>query len=236
MSAANIKQVFVTGATGYTGRALINVLLQRGHRVRALARAASAKRVPQGAEVVIGDALDSESFAAKIESGDTLVHLIGTPHPSPAKASEFVRVDLASIHAAVQAAARARCAHLVYVSVAQPAPVMHAYLEVRKQGEEAIARAGLTATVLRPWYVTGPGHRWPLLLIPFYALGKKVPAFRESCMRLDLIPLDAFVRAMVWSVENPPALQQQVRVMDVPAMKVLHAVNVARVPSPHPRG
>jgi hypothetical protein len=29
-----------------------------------------------------------------------------------------------------------------------------------------IKDAGLTATVLRPWYVLGLGHRWSLLLVP----------------------------------------------------------------------
>ena len=33
-----IRQVFVTGGTGYLGGALLPALLARGHRVRALAR------------------------------------------------------------------------------------------------------------------------------------------------------------------------------------------------------
>jgi uncharacterized protein YbjT (DUF2867 family) len=41
-------------------------------------------------------------------------------------------------------------AQLVYVSVAQPAPVMHAYLAVRGEGEKLIRLAGLTMTALRP--------------------------------------------------------------------------------------
>jgi hypothetical protein len=49
------------------------------------------------------------------------VHLVGTSHPSPAKAAEFQRVDLPSIQAAVSAARSANVAHLVYVSVAHPA-------------------------------------------------------------------------------------------------------------------
>ena len=69
------------------------------------------------------------------------MHLVGTPHPSPAKAAEFRRVDLPSIHAAVAAVSSARVAHLVYVSVAHPAPIMHAYIEVRTEGEAAIAHA-----------------------------------------------------------------------------------------------
>ena len=45
---------------------------------------------------------------------------------------------------------------------------MKAYIEVRKECEAEIQDAGLTATILRPWYVLGPGHRWPVLLKPMY--------------------------------------------------------------------
>jgi uncharacterized protein YbjT (DUF2867 family) len=48
--------VFVTGGTGYLGRALIPRLVARGHRVRALTRPASAHRLPAGCEPVPGDA------------------------------------------------------------------------------------------------------------------------------------------------------------------------------------
>ena len=105
----------------------------------------------------IGDALDASSYRQFVRPGDTFVHLVGTPHPSPAKAAEFRRVDLPSILAAVSAAASAGVAHFVYVSVAQPAPIMHAYIAVRQEGEAAIAGAGLDrhhpAAVVRP----GPG-------------------------------------------------------------------------------
>ena len=84
------KEVFVTGGTGYIGRALIPALLQRGHLVRALTRPGSAGRVPPGAAPVVGDALDRESIAAALRTGDTLVQLVGTPHPSPAKARQKV--------------------------------------------------------------------------------------------------------------------------------------------------
>jgi uncharacterized protein YbjT (DUF2867 family) len=146
------------------------------------------------------------------------VHLVGTPHPSPAKAAEFVRVDLAGVRASVAAATRVGVTQIVYVSVAQPAPVMQAYLAVRAEGEQAIRLAGLSATVLRPWYVLGPGHRWPIALLPLYALASLVPAWREGARRLGLVSLNQMVNALVRAVEAPPPAGT-VRMVDVPEIR-----------------
>jgi uncharacterized protein YbjT (DUF2867 family) len=102
--------------------------------------------------------------------------------------------------------------------VAQPAPVMRAYLAVRAEGEQAIRLTGLTATILRPWYVLGPGHRWPIALIPLYALASLVPAWREGARRLGLVSLDQMITALVRAVEEPPPTGT-VRIVDVPGIR-----------------
>ena len=196
--------VFVTGATGYMGRALMPALLARGHKVRALVREASAQRVPAGAEAVVGSALDPATFADAIAPADTLVHLVGTPHPNPAKAASFQAVDLLSVDAAIAAALTAGVGHFVYVSVAQPAPIMQAYIAVRQAGEARIRASGIPATILRPWYVLGPGHWWPCVLVPFYAICELLPPTREAAQRLGLVTLEQMVRALVASIERGP--------------------------------
>ena len=210
--------VFVAGGTGYVGRHLMPALLERGHRVRALARETSLARVPAGAQAVVGDALDADSVAAALRPDDTVIHLVGTPHPSPAKAKQFEEIDLASIRATVNAARRVGIGHLVYVSVAQPAPVMRAYLWVRGLGETMIKEAGFTATILRPWYVLGPGHRWPIVLLPFYKIAECFSSTRDSAERLGLVTIDQMASALVHAVENPPD-GGKIRIFDVPAIR-----------------
>jgi uncharacterized protein YbjT (DUF2867 family) len=210
-----MANAFVAGGTGYMGRRLIGQLLARGHTVRALVRQGSEAKVPAGAEAVIGDALDASSYANRVASSDTLVQLVGVAHPSPAKGKQFRAIDLPSGLAAVQAAKQAQ-AHLVYVSVAHPAPMMKDYIAVRSQVEQAIRDAGLNATVLRPWYVLGPGHRWPYLLIPFYKVCEWLPATREGARRLGLVTLPQMIAALVRAVETPA---NGVRVVEVPEIR-----------------
>ncbi|TMG98728.1 MAG: NAD-dependent epimerase/dehydratase family protein [Betaproteobacteria bacterium] len=210
--------VFVTGGTGYIGRALITALVARGHAVTALVRPGSMNRVPTGATSISGDPLDAATFEHCLRRDATLVHLVGTRHPGPSKANEFERIDLVSIKASVDAARRAGIAQLVYVSVAQPAPVMRAYVAARAAGEAAISGAKLTATILRPWYVIGPGHRWPILLKPLYWIWELLPPTRDTARRLGLLTLEQMVAALVRAIEEPPPIGT-IRIVDVPAIR-----------------
>jgi uncharacterized protein YbjT (DUF2867 family) len=211
-----VASVFLTGGTGYMGRALATELLARGHRAQVLVRKGSEHKAPPGCGIVTGDALDGASYRHHLDPADVFVHLVGVSHPSPAKADLFRSVDLASIKEAARAAAEAGIQHCVYVSVAHPAPMMHAYIAARMEGEGALRAAGLNATILRPWYVLGPGHRWPLLLAPTYWIAERLLSTREGARRLGLVTLRQMVVALRDAVENPG---EGIRVVEVPEIR-----------------
>jgi len=210
------QSVFITGGTGYIGRRLIEQLLARGHQVRALCRPGSERRLPAGAQSIPGDALHGISYAGAIPPAEIFVHLVGVAHPGPRKAQEFLRVDLASVAAAVPAAVTAGIRHFVYLSVAQPAPVMQAYVAARGRGEALIRESGLSATFVRPWYVLGPGHWWPVMLLPGYWLASLFPGSRETARRLGLVTLGQMVRTLVQVIEHPA---DGTRVLEVPYIR-----------------
>jgi uncharacterized protein YbjT (DUF2867 family) len=211
-------KVFVTGGTGYIGSRLIPLLVQRGHEIKALVRQGSERKLPAGTTPVVADPLRMNSYTDQVRGADTLVHLIGVPHPSPAKAKEFREIDLVSAQVAVKAVQDAGIAHFVYLSVAQPAPMMHAFIAVRSEGERMIRETGMRATFVRPWYVLGPGHRWAYVLLPFYWICERLPATRESARRLGLITIAQMLDTLVWAVENPA---EGVRILDVPKIREL---------------
>jgi uncharacterized protein YbjT (DUF2867 family) len=153
---------------------------------------------------VYGDALRAETYASRVASCDTFVHLVGVAHPNPRKATEFRDIDMKSCREAVRAANEAGIRHFVYLSVARPAPVMQQYQAARAEGEKLIRETGMKATFVRPWYVLGPGRRWPLLLVPMYALARLLPSTRDGAERLGLVTVDQMTQALAWAVENPP--------------------------------
>ncbi|MBS0169616.1 MAG: NAD(P)H-binding protein [Nitrospira sp.] len=214
----NTQRVFVTGATGYVGARLIPLLLERGHEVTALVRESSARKIPARCRVVVGDPLIAETFAESVRGHETLVQLVGVPKPSPWKGAQFRAIDGPSAMAAIQAAASTSVQQFVYVSVAHPAPIMHDYIAVRRDCEAAIAAAGLVATILRPWYILGPGHWWPLALVSVYRVLERMPATREAATRLGLITIREMLGALLWSIEQPPV---RTRVIEVPEIRHL---------------
>lgn len=199
--------VFIAGATGYIGRHLVPELARRGHVVRALVRPSSLDRLPADAKPVIGDALSAFSFAHALAPSDTFIQLVGVPHPSPAKADEFRKVDLVAVRESVRAVAGSGIRHFIYLSVAMPAPVMKDYVAVREEGERLVRGSGIAATFVRPFYVLGPGHWWPYLFLPLFKL------FAEP--HLHPVKLKAVVRAIADAVENPP---DGVRVIEAPEL------------------
>jgi uncharacterized protein YbjT (DUF2867 family) len=192
--------------------------------VRALVRPASIDKLARGAEPVVGDALNAFSFAHQIAPSDTFVQLVGVAHPSPAKAKEFQSVDLASIRESVRAVSGSSIRHFLYLSVAMPAPAMRAYVEVRAEGECLVRDSGLAATFVRPWYVLGPGHRWPYALLPAYWIWSLFD--RDTAARLYPVKLAQVVCALADAIEHPP---DGVRIIEAPEMRGL--VRAASTPA-----
>jgi uncharacterized protein YbjT (DUF2867 family) len=225
----NSRRVFITGGTGYIGSSLIPILLEREHRVRVLVRPGSKANLPSACEVVSGNALDANTYRQLIRPADTFIHLVGVPHPSRAKAAEFHAVDLVSAREAISSCAELGVHHFIYLSVAHPAPLIMRrrrkdYIAVRAECEQIIQESRLNSTIIRPWYVLGPGHRWTYVLLPFYKLCEWLPFTRATALRLGLVTLDQLILAMVEAVESPV---QGTRIVGVPEIRSA-GVNLSR--------
>ena len=201
-----MQTVFITGGTGYIGKRLIRALLLEGnYRVMSLVRKGSEYKLPGQCEVVVGNALDAESYQHKIPAEAIFIHLVGVAHPSPAKKEQFKTIDAVSVEEAAKAATTAAVSHFIYVSVAMyPSRIMAAFQEVRAAGERRLLACPFKTSFIRPWYVIGPGHWWPLLLNPFYFIACLIPSKKEAARQLGTVRLQQMINCLVYAVKHEP--------------------------------
>jgi uncharacterized protein YbjT (DUF2867 family) len=210
------KTIFITGGTGYMGKRFISILLKKEYRVLALVRKGSEDKVPAGAEVITANPFDALSFQSLIPKGSVFVQLLGVSHPSPKKAQQFMEIDLRSIKASTDAAAAAGVSKFIYVSVAMsPSKLMAAYQAVRKEGEDYCLSKKLNCTFIRPWYVLGPGHWWPVLLLPAYAVAELVPAWRKKARAKGLVTIGQMIKVLMNEAENPDSENKIIEIRDI---------------------
>ena len=112
--------VLVTGGTGFLGRAIVEQLLARGDRVKALARSEGSARTlgALGAEPVRGDVLLFEVLAAAMRGCELVYHAAGANAFCLRDPSPMFEVNVEGSRTVVAAAARAGVRRVVYTSSA----------------------------------------------------------------------------------------------------------------------
>ena len=94
---------------------------------------------------------------------------------------------------------------------------MHAYIAVREEGETLVRASGIRATILRPLVHPGVRPWWPSLLLPVYAILRRIPTTRAGAERLGLVTCREMTAALVRAIETPPS--GTVRIMEVPEIR-----------------
>jgi NAD(P)H dehydrogenase (quinone) len=141
----------IMGATGQSGGAVVDALLRRGQRVRAVTRnpAKAAALEARGVEIARADAADPQSLAQAF-AGVRGAYVLNVPDPG----SSSVRADARRVSAAIaEAVRRAQVPHVVALSstgahLAEGTGVIRALYDF----EAALRGAAASTTFLRPTY------------------------------------------------------------------------------------
>jgi nucleoside-diphosphate-sugar epimerase len=199
--------VFVTGATGYIGRALVAHLTRSGARVRCLVlpgdplEPASSDLV----EVVHGDVTSPNELAGSQNDTRTVVHAAAVMPPAPAGRIRHVNVD--GTRHLIEQVKRWDLQRFIYISaVSATYRVKNAYGASKLVAEELVRESGLPFTILRPTMVYGPGGglHFQTLVDLTRRLPVLLPVIGPGTQRLAPVALDDVVRA-IDLVRNHPA-------------------------------
>ncbi|HIK41619.1 SDR family oxidoreductase [Thermoleptolyngbya sp. M55_K2018_002] len=146
----------VVGATGRTGRRIVEELVRREIPVRAVVRNLERGRevLPPAAELVVGDVLQPESLKAAI--ADCTVVLCATGAAPSFDPTGPYKTDLEGTKNLVDACKAQGIQHVVLVSslcvskLFHPLNLFWLILVWKKQAEEYLQQSGLTYTIVRP--------------------------------------------------------------------------------------
>jgi nucleoside-diphosphate-sugar epimerase len=177
LTAEDPESALVTGATGFLGRHLVQALLDRRVKVRALVRSPDRARglAEQGVEIVSGDITDRDTLVPAVRPVDTVFHCAALVRPEHLPLERYRAVNVEGTRNLLEACrAHANLRRLVHVStvaVLGPVPPGQVYAEeveprptdrygITKLEAEGVVweatRAGLPVVVARPEWIYGP--------------------------------------------------------------------------------
>ncbi|MEP0869093.1 SDR family oxidoreductase [Trichocoleus desertorum AS-A10] len=153
-------KAFVAGATGKTGRRIVEELLKRNIPVRALVRDLATVRdsFPPEVELVVGDVLKPDTLTTAL--GDSTVLLCATGARPSFDVTGPYKVDYEGTRNLVNAAKAHGIEHFVFVSSLCVSRLFHflnlfgLILVWKKQAEQYLQQSGLTYTIVRPGGLT----------------------------------------------------------------------------------
>ncbi|HEY9875746.1 MAG TPA: SDR family oxidoreductase [Candidatus Obscuribacterales bacterium] len=163
-------KAFVAGATGETGRRIVQELVKRQIPVRALVRDLEKAReiLPPEAEFVVGDVLKPETLNAAL--ADSTVILCATGASPSFDPTGPYKVDYEGTKNLVDAAKANGIEQFVFVSSLCTSQLFHPLnlfwliLVWKKQAEEYIQKSGLTYTIVRPGGLKNEDNTYPVVM------------------------------------------------------------------------
>ncbi|WP_339855485.1 NAD-dependent epimerase/dehydratase family protein [uncultured Nisaea sp.] len=220
----------VTGGCGFIGRHLIAALLQAGHGVTVLDDLSSGDpaKLPSAARLEEGCVTDADKLARLAEDADGVFHLAAIASIAAAEANpdRAHAVNAGGAANAVAATTRNRVplvlisSAAVYgdagpgmVSETYPCRPLSAYGADKLQGEQHALKAaekGLTATIVRPFNVYGPGQDagspYAGVISRFIAAALSGAPLRvdgDGSQSRDFIFIDDLIRLLTSAISQP---------------------------------
>ena len=151
------RSTLVTGATGYVGGELIPALLERGHRVRALARRPEQATLPEGVETAKGDVVSGAGLAEALEGIEVAYYLVHAMGRGNGAIEEFAERDRRGARNFAEAARQAGTERVIYLGGLEANGATSAHLKSREEVARILAEHVEETVHVRAAMVIGPG-------------------------------------------------------------------------------
>lgn len=183
--------LFVTGATGFIGRALIERIATRNDvTVTALVRRIPAVLEGLAVRYVEGDLLASDGWRSELEGADTVLHMAAATGKLPR--AEIHRVNVDATERLLDLARIAQVERFLFVSsiAAKFADAPHShYAASKRAAERMVLDSPLRTLIVRPTMVLGRGS--PIgRKLRMLATSPVMPVFGDGHARIQPVHVD----------------------------------------------
>lgn len=198
-----MDSLFITGATGFVGRALVSKLdPARYQNIFCLSRTGANGVFARDERIrmIKGDLREPESYAGALASRPTVVHLAAVT--GKASAEEYFEINTHGTKRLIEQCERSGVENFLYVStiaVKYTNVDRYHYAQSKKLAEQAVKESRLRYLIVRPTIVIGPGGgpwrplsklaRGPLVALPGDGQARMQPIALEdlvACLRTIL--------------------------------------------------
>jgi len=207
------QKVFVTGASGFVGSAVVEELVARGLGVHALVN----RKLPllgQEVRTFSGSLFDSDALDRGMAGCGAVIHLVGIIKERPRDGVTFERVHYQGTVNVVEAAKRVGVKRYLHMSALGVRPdAVSEYHRTKFRAEQCVRASGLNWTIFRPSLIHGPAGefmqlaaKWargkapPFLFMPYFGAGL---LGRGGAGKLQPIFVKDVARAFVEAINNP---------------------------------
>jgi NADH dehydrogenase len=223
------RRIFVTGATGFVGHAVIHALRAHGYAVRCLVRRGSEVdlRGLEAIERVEGDVMSPAALERDMAGCDTVVHLVGIIREEPATLSTFERIHTQGTINVLESAAATGVRRYVHMSALGARPGARSrYHQSKWAAEEAVRACPIPWTIFRPSIIYGRGDQFVNMLAAMIRRYPVVPVIGRGQQRLQPVRVERVAEAFVRAVELEAAVKQTYEVGGPDAVTMVHLLDL----------
>lgn len=216
-----MQKVLVTGATGFTGKRLTEILLQRGYEVRVIIRDKNRFAIPadEKLEVIIGDLRNPKDVDHAVKGIQIIFHVAALYRTAGAEPQKYWDTHVKATENLLNSAYRASIKKFIHASTVgihshiENPPANENYdvhpgdiyqltkWEGEKKAKEFHEKTGLPLVIIRPTPIYGPGDMRLLKL--FKIASKKYSIILGSGeIFYHMVYVDDLVDGMILAAES----------------------------------
>lgn len=205
--------ILVTGASGFVGSRVMARLAREGERPRGLVRnmEQARKRLPEGADIVVGDTTKASTLDAAVAGVDTVIHsAFITAERKQGPGVNYYTTNVEGTANLVAAAKRAGVRRIVVVSGLGTKPAAPgSYMQGRYLAEQEVKNSGLGWSILGPSIQFGSGAAFFTGLADLIRQAPVVPMVGDGRRTFQPIWVEDVTTCLLKMAREPERYDQQ---------------------------